>query len=718
MLAFQVLLLMGYVYAHLLATRLPLPIQIKIHLTLMGVSVLVMIGLAFIWPSPITPGAFWKPKGNAQPVWQIVRLLTVAIGLPFFLLSTTSPLLQEWFARTRGRSPYRLFALSNFGSLLGLLSYPFLFEPNLTLQYQAWLWSGGYGTYIIFGAICAILTYLSKGGPADSSTTDNPKPVSEEIRPSVGLHFLWLILAGCACVMFLATTNMLCQEIAVIPFLWVIPLSLYLLTFIACFESNRWYRRSLFHILFIISLVLILLTQWSKVLPQVGSYSLALFVVGMICHGELARLKPSSRYLTNFYLMIAFGGAFGGIFVALIAPFIFPAFWEFQIAFLGCGLLLFIVLFWDRNSWLYRGPKWLPACLMLWVAMLIGAAGLITPAIFSYLPKKIYLAIILVGASLPAVWIAFKPPKFLKPYRWTQAYVLGILLLMGVALVMQMNSQVKNSFARFRSFFGVFRVVQKDNALVLIHGKTTHGWQMQDGVHDSIPTSYYSINTGIGKLLRNRQLTSKGKDLRVGVVGLGTGTLAAYGTRTPWDYYCFYEIDPVIVKISNGPQAIFTFLKNSIADLNIVLGDGRLSLEREAARGEFKKFDILVLDAFSSDSIPVHLMTKEAMQLYLKHLRDQDSVVAFHISNQVLDLSPVLRGLSREFNLALIIVDSADSPFTSNSRWGLLSRNPKALGIPELKSSTEPPRISGDSTVLWTDDYSNLFQIVYPKAWW
>jgi len=719
MLAFQVLLLMGYIYAHLLATRLPLPLQIKIHLSLLGVSVLLMIVSAVLWPSPITPGSSWKPEGDAQPIWQIVRLLTVGIGLPFFLLAATSPLLQEWLARTRSRSPYRLFALSNFGSLLGLLTYPFLIEPHLTLRHQAWMWSGGYGAYIIIGAFCAMLTYFNIKGPAQTPVSHPSQTVLGEDRPGAGLYFLWLFLAACACTMFLATTNMLCQEIAVIPFLWVLPLSLYLLTFIASFESSRWYRRSIFHSLYLISLVLVLLTQKAKVLPQVGSYSLALFVVGMICHGELSRLKPATKYLTHFYLMIALGGAFGGVFVALIAPLIFSAFWEFQMAFLFCGLLLFIVLFRDRSSWFYRNQKWLPLGLVVGVAALVGTAGLISPVVFTDFSKKIYLVFLWVGAGMMAAWPVVKPGKVLRPYRWTQAYILGILILVGVALVMQMHSQVKGSFVRFRSFFGAFRIERKNTALLLYHGRTMHGWQIRDGVHDPTPTSYYATNTGIGKLLLNhprRDLASEERDLRIGVVGLGAGTLAAYGS--PWDYYCFYEIDPEIVKISQGPEALFTFLKNSTAKIDVVLGDGRLSLEREAARGEFQKFDVLVLDAFSSDSIPVHLLTKEAMQLYLKHLRDQDSVVAFHISNRILDLAPVIKGLSREFNLALIIVDSFKGPVTSGSRWGLLSRNPRVFEIPKLKSHAEPARTSGGSAVLWTDDYSNLYQLIYPKAWW
>jgi hypothetical protein len=718
MLVFQVLLLAGYIYAYLLATRMSLPAQVKTHLSLMGFSLMVLAGLAFLWPSPITPGANWKPEDVAQPVWHIVRLLTVGVGVPFFLLATTSPLLQGWFARTQGRSPYRLFALSNVGSLLGLLSYPFLLEPNLTLRWQAWMWFIGYVAYAVIAGACAVMARRGERKTAGEPEPASPQPASGEIRPGLGIHLLWLSLAACACAMFLATTNMLCQEIAVIPFLWVLPLSLYLLTFIACFESSRWYHRGLLHPLYAISLVLVFLTLKAGVLPQVGSYLLALFVVGMICHGELVRLKPTSKYLTAFYLMVAGGGAAGGVFVALIAPFIFPHFYEFQIAIWDCGLLLVVVLFRDRSSWFYRGFSWLPFFLVLGVALIIETCNFLIPAMASYLPPRIYRAGFWGAAGLLAAWLLFRSDKSLRRFRWTQAYALGILVLMGVACVMQMRYQVEGSFARFRSFFGAFRIEKKETNLILMHGRTRHGWQIRDGTHDPTPTSYYATNTGIGILLWDhpkRLLRGPDSDLRIGVVGLGVGTLAAYGR--PVDYYAFYEIDPAIARIAQGPQASFTFLKNSAAKVEVVLGDGRLSLEREAARGEFRKFDVLVLDAFNSDSIPVHLMTREAMQLYLRHLRGQDSVVAFHISNKILDLTPVLQGLSKEFHLALVLVNSKDGPVTSSSRWGLLSRNPEALRFPKLERRAEPP-LAGAPSVLWTDDYSNLFRIVKKHAWW
>lgn len=716
MLVFQVLLLAGYIYSHLLITRMSLSAQVKTHLSLMGFSLLALAGLAFFWPSPITPGADWKPDDVAQPVWHIVRLLTVSIGVPFFLLATTSPLLQGWFARTKGRSPYRLFALSNAGSLLGLLSYPFVIEPNLPLLHQAWIWSAGYAAYVILGTVCALLVW--RGGEYTAGSPEpecaSPQPASEEMRPGPGTHLLWLSLAACACAMFLAATNTLCQEIAVIPFLWVLPLSLYLLTFIACFESSRWYRRGLFHPLYPITLVLILLTLKAKVLLQVGSFSLALFVAGMICHGELVRLKPSRKHLTAFYLMIAGGGAAGGVFVALIAPLIFPAFWEFQIALWGCGLLLAVVLLRDRNSWFYRDSSWPLFFMALGAAVIIETCNFLIPPMAIYLPPGIYRAVFWGIAALPSVWPLLRPRKSSRRFRWTQAYALGVLALIGVASVMQMRDQVEGSIARFRSFFGTFRIEKEGTSLALWHGRTRHGWQIRDGVYDPTPTSYYATKTGIGILLLGhpkRLLSGPGSDLRVGIVGLGVGTLATYGR--PEDYYCFYEIDPAIVRIAQGPQANFTFLNKSAANVEVVLGDGRLSLEREAARGELRKFDVLVLDAFNNDSIPVHLMTREAMQLYLRHLRGPDSVVAFHISNQILDLVPVLKGLSREFGLALVFVDSKNDPVTTISRWGLLSRNPGALRIP--RAGTLP---AASPSVLWTDDYSNLFRLVKKDAWW
>ena len=716
-LVFQLLLLLGYLYAHLLSTRLPLAVQVRTHLYLIGLSLLMLAVLAFLWPSPITAGSNWKPQDTAQPVWNIVSLLTVSIGVPFFVLATTSPLLQRWFTQTQNHSPYRLFALSNAGSLLGLLSYPFIIEPNLSLFRQSWLWSAGYAVYVLLAALVALR--MSRAGRLPTGVHDlqhiAAKASSEEIRPGAGIHFLWFSLSACGCAMYLATTNMICQEIAVIPFLWVLPLSLYLLTFIACFDSNRWYRRIVFNPLYAITPLLFFFTKKYDVLPQIGGYSLALFVICMICHGELARLKPSSRYLTHFYLMVACGGAAGGIFVALIAPLIFPAFWEFQVALWACGALLAIVLFRDRSSWFHRGHFWPIIFLMLTAGELIETCIYYFPAISHLVYRAVAWGIWGI-AAIPVIWLIFKRRESPSRFRWTQAYALGILALMGAGSFMQLRYQTSGSFIRFRSFFGAFRIIKSGTCLTLKHGTTTHGWQYQDGTYDSSPTSYYTNNSGIGILLWDhpkRSLTGRDAEMRVGVVGLGTGTLAAYGRSG--DYYCFYEIDPAVVRTSQGEHATFTYLNNSPANIKVVLGDARLSMERQAALGDLQKFDVLALDAFNSDSIPVHLMTKEAMQIYLKHLRNQDSVIAFHISNRVLDLVPVLRGLSKEFNMTLSMIYTEDQG--TRAYWGLLSRSDAALKSWRLERVIEATR-EGSPSALWTDDNNNLFRLIRKGAWW
>lgn len=708
MLFFQVLLLAGYIYAHLLITRIPLRSQVKFHLGLIGISFFLLGALSFFWPSPITPGGNWKSIDPGAPIGQIVFLLAAAVGLPFFLLSTTNPLLQGWIAQNQGHPPYRLFALSNGGSLLGLLSYPFLFEPHLSLFRQAWIWSLAYGFYGLLVLSSALSVF--RGGGAET------KKRGVENRASIEDLALWVFLSACACALFLATTNMLCQEIAVIPFLWVLPFSLYLISFIAAFESQRWYRRSLFHPLYLVGFILLAIGGKSGVLSQVAIYSLALFVMAMICHGELARRKPPTQDLTIFYLMVALGGAFGGVFVALAAPLIFPALWEFQIVYLAGGALILWILFRDRVSWLHQGTFGMTMLLFIAVVMIVEIAFPFFPKAGSELPSKGYrLALYGIGA----LWIFFpflRSREFSGGARKTQGFAIVLLVLIGFFFAGQMRSQRIGSFARFRSFYGAFRIEKKENAYLLRHGTTTHGWQIRDGIHDPTPTSYYATNTGIGILLWDhpkRKQSGGGSKLRVGVIGLGVGTLAAYGR--PGDFYCFYEIDPAIAKVANDPRGPFTFLKNSPAEIEIVLGDGRLSLEREASLAKFRNFDVLVVDAFSSDSIPVHLLTREAMEIYLKHLRGPESVLAFHISNRILDLVPVLLGLKSEFGLSLLIADTEEGPVTSSCRWGLFSREAYSLHLPRLERRARNfPELS---PLLWTDDYSNLFRVVKRGAW-
>jgi hypothetical protein len=716
MLVFQLLLLAGYAYAHLLS-RAGLGTQTRVHLLLLLLSFALMAALAFFWPSPITPGNSWRPAGGSPPVWQIVRLLLVGVAVPFVLLATTSPLLQGWFARAQKRAPYRLYALSNIGSLLGLLSFPFLVEPNLTLHHQAWLWSVGYVFYVASCALCARRISRARAGSPCESAPAASQAVAGEPRPGLGLHIFWMLLAACACMMFLASTNMLCQEIAVVPFLWVVPLGLYLLTFIACFDSSRWYRRVLFHPLYFIALLLVLVTQDSVVGRQIGSYSLALLSVAMICHGELVRLKPAARWLTSFYLMIAAGGALAGVFVALVAPRIFPAYWEFQLAGWGCGVLLALALIRDRNSWAHRGRAWLPLLIALGTWAAIEAVMRLSPALAAFLPPLVYLRAALGAAALLALWPALKRGDPARRPLWIQAYAMVALVLAGYACVMQARSQVSDSTTRFRSFFGAFRVLSNVNGMTLLHGQTIHGAQLRGSGKQAMPTTYYAADTGIGILIQNllsRPPASK-SGLRVGVVGLGTGTLASYGRLQ--DYFCFYEIDPAIRQISYGPKATFTYLNDTPARVSVVLGDARVSLEREAERGDFRRFDVIVLDAFNSDSVPVHLLTREAVQLYLGHLRGPESVIAFHMSNRILDLSPVMIGLSRALNLDLVIAHTPDGALSYDCRWAFLSQDRSILHFPALKEHLEPasPEMSG---VIWTDDYSNLLKLVRKQKWW
>ena len=714
MLVFQLLLLAGYLYAHIISMKLTLRIQARIHILLLLFSVALLAANAFLWKSPITPEAHFDAGYTSQPIRQIIRILAVSISLPFFLLSTTSPLLQRWYAATHNRQPYRLYALSNIGSLAGLVSYPFLLEPLLTTSGQGWIWSV---CYAVFAGMCLISAHKTSASAAKMPALPAPKAEVDGPGPEPARMLLWLLLSGCACAMFLATTNMICQEIAVIPLLWVLPLGLYLISFIACFDSSRWYRRVVFHPLYFISFVILMMSGFFKILPAVGSHLLMLFAVAMICHGELVAIKPASRHLTSFYLMVAAGGALGGVFVTLVAPFIFPAFWELQLAVLECGLLLALVLNLDRESWFYRGSSWLPFLLVCGVAGVAEFAVPHMPALQSLSLSKTTVRAVLAILGIAAFWRGIKGKKG-GCESWIKGFSFGILALVGAFCFMHARYQGSQSSILFRSFFGAFRIEENDQGRTLKHGQTTHGWQFHDGLLDPTPTSYYATNTGIGILLWNhpkRTLTGPGSDLRVGVVGLGVGTLAAYVREQ--DYYRFYEIDPKILQLSEGPNPVFSFLQLAPAKVDVVLGDARQSLAAEAARGEFQRFDVLVLDAFSSDSIPVHLLTKEAMQLYLRHLRGPESVVAFHVSNRTLDLDPVLRGLSQEFDLDLSIIDTEADYIASAASWGLLSRDRKVLHTDELERHARKD-IKEISPVIWRDDFSNLFRLIKRTAWW
>lgn len=668
MLSFQVMLLAGYAYAHLIARWLRPYRQGLLHGALLAISLLLL---------PIIPAEAWKPTGEQLPTWQILGLLAVTIGGPYVLLSSTGPLLQSWFARTHpGRSPYRLYALSNAGSLAALVSYPFVVEPALTLTGQAWTWSV---CFMVFAALCGLCAWgifrwegsqpgIEPGetAPQNPDAGDAAGQHSDETdpaRPDWPTVLLWLALTACGSVVLLATTNQMCQDVAVVPFLWVLPLALYLVTFIICFDGPRWYRRSWYGTFLVLAEVGATIVLFQSVLVdlwiQIVAYSVVLFACCMVCHGELVRLKPAPRHLTGFYLAMALGGALGGAFTTLLAPLLFTAYWEYHVGLAACCGLLLVVVFRDHCWPLYDGrPRW------AWAILLLAFAGLIT----------------------------------------------------GLATHAMQDS--KSGLVRLRNFYGVLQVIRRpdeDNQglpyLLLRHGRINHGFQYLGDEQRGWATSYYGPQTGVGLAINHHPKRLSGGqrgNLRIGVVGLGVGTLAAYGE--PGDLVRFYEINPDVIRLS---QEHFTYRQDSLAEVEVVLGDARVSLERELRKGRPGRFDVLVVDAFSSDAIPVHLLTRQCFEVYRKHL-NEDGILAVHVSNRYLDLGPVVQRLADELAREAILVDTDDDdPWgVDAARWVLVTGNRLFLDDQAVHSAVEPWPEGEVLPAVWTDDFSNLFEVL------
>lgn len=723
LLFFQLALLAGYIYSHALAANFPLRRQSTIQIIFLAATVAALAVLARVWPTPIAPDFASKTAQNPDPTLAILAFLGAAIGLPFFLLSTTSPLLQHWYAKTSpGISPYRLYALSNVGSLLGLLTYPFLVEPNLRLRTQSWLWAAAFVLYALLYAACALLA--SRAQTSDVAQLSASRATSQQLTEPARSAFSaldaklpaqWILFAATASTLLMASTNLICQEVAVVPFLWVLPLSLYLLSFILCFESDRWYRPNLFQAAFAIAAACVVLVSLPNsnvsFVLQVAAYSALLFLGCMLCHGEAARLRPAPQFLTAFYLCIALGGAIGGLFVSFLAPHVFPGYWEFPIAVLICLFLILDLPKKDTTSWWHTGR--LSLALLFFSGMILLAPAILAPLWkpLAQLPRPLTPAI---AASLAAAALI----AFLQERRRTNATpktaavhtaARVALALLTAGLMISQKAEFYHVIARSRNFYGMLSVIEnrEENYLALRHGKTTHGYQYLDAARAHQSTGYYGPGSGAHAVMTD---ASPQHPLRVGLVGMGAGTLAAIAR--PGDTFRFYEINPGVYKWSSGPTPYFTYLRDSHAKIEVEIGDGRLVLAREAARNQLGNFDLLVLDAFSSDAIPMHLLTREAFELYLRHLRGPDSVIAVHISNNTLDLRPVLLAIANEFHLHSVDV----TPFLPNgplsqSEWILLSRNSASLNLPSIKSDSNPIPATVQP-LLWTDDYSNLFRLL------
>lgn len=686
MLFFQVLLLGGYAYAHGLASKLNPKRQTLLHSCLLAVALLLMVVTAFVWPSPITPGAEFKPVDSSLPIPRILMVLALGVGLPYFLLSTTGPLVQSWFAKTYPtRSPYRLYVLSNVGSLLALISYPFLFEPVMSVTTQSNAWSVGFGVFSLM--TIGLATYVSRSlskkgaeglaGVADASQVKGASGEGgeaaaaaepEESAPTFGRKMLWMGLAAVASLMLLATTNQMCQEVAVIPFLWILPLLLYLLTFIIVFAGDKWTARGFWMPALAATTAATLWAMFEGVglgiIWQVVIYSLNMFVTCMVMHGEMVRLRPHPRYLTSFYLMMSLGGALGGLFVSAVAPFVFLGFWELHV---GIGLAWALSL-----GLLYAGRK--------------GER------------RRVHVA---VRAARIAVGT-------------------GMIVVMCV-LGYHVYNQLGNTVFLSRNFYGLLRVKREISSQTdreynkLTHGAITHGLQYTDPALRCVPTTYYGPTTGAGLAINfhPKRLLPGTADhsLNIAAIGMGTGTLAALGE--PGDHMRFYEINPEVIQISKGDQAVFTYANECPAQVDVVEGDARITLEREVAEGGGSAYDVMLLDAFSSDSIPVHLLTVEAVELYLKAMKP-DGILVVHISNRHLDLKPVVYGIAEHLGLRSVVVDydTDSSHDLYGATWMILTRNDaffEEYPASDLITQQEPPT---KQVPLWTDDYSNLSMIL------
>jgi hypothetical protein len=660
MLFFQVMLLGGYAYSHASARWLSPRRQAQVHLALLGVTVAVLGIRAVVWGSPVAPGPEWRPTAEGISSTRLLAMLASTLGLPFFTLSTSAPLLQSWFSRVRpGASPYRLYALSNTGSLLALLTYPVLVEPWLGRGVQAWVWAEGFLLFSVGGAACAWNLLRLEDVPAQPREESAP-----EAAPGVARTLAWLGLSACASVLLLATTNQLSHDVSAGPFVWVLPLALYLLTFIIAFEREALYSRPLTALALLVAAAGVSYVTYQGSLASLGSLlffrGLALLAGALLCHGELYRQRPGARHLGAFYLWVSAGGVLGAVFVHLVAPRLFHFYLEY--------------------------PLTLSVCCLLAAMLLLRRA--------------------------PEETLARAAPR----------YVPALILLLMSFVVTQSFLDERQALQYWRGFFGVVQVSEArsrddvDHAFMLHHGGILHGFQYTRPERRKSPTAYYTADSGLGLALaeqrRLREAAGKPTSLRVGVLGLGVGTTAALGRAG--DTLRFYEIDPQVIALARGLGGYFSYLGDSPARVEVVEGDARIMLEQELARGEAQGFDVLALDVFSSDSIPVHLLTEEAVAVYQRHLAP-GGVLAMHISNLHLDLLPIAVAHAWVTGLHATLVSTETKGEARNSSWVLLSADAHfSRGDTFLREGERVERLAygGPPPTRWTDERSSVLPVL------
>jgi SAM-dependent methyltransferase len=701
MVFFQAALLAGYGYAHGIRRIRNPRAATAIHLAFL------LVPLAFL---PLVLPSGWTPGDTWPPLW-VLGVLAMSVGLPFVAVATTSPLLQTWFSRTdhpHAHDPYFLYAASNAGSLLGLLSYPFLLEPLLAVSSQAHVWSVIYGVFLVSVSACALL--LWKRGQAPS--LDAPQaaaPAEAEAAPAAALtpraRARWVLLALVPSSLTLSVTHHLSTDLAAIPLLWVVPLALYLVTFIVAFAARgqRLVKVAWLAVpLALLVVTLALLVEAAEPLALiVGLHLLSFFICALACHGWLAAERPPPERLTEFFLWIALGGVLGGSFNGLLGPLVFPGLWEYPIA-----LVLVALLRSDPLADLDPDDDTPPE-------------GIKVPAAAFWLaPIALCLIWVVVDRSVEAYDLGENPAARLVQSmvplvgcyllsRRRYPFALGLALLLCLPLFLPRGVHLFGERIHAeRTFFGVHSVWEDDKHRVLIHGSTVHGIQYTSRTSRAAPLAYYSTEGPAGDVFQLLDRDPRGK--RVGLIGLGVGTLAAYGRHGR--HFTFFEIDPAVVRIA---QDYFFFLGDCQATTNVVTGDGRLRLEENVEDGSL---GLLVLDAFSSDAIPTHLITKEAMQLYLRKLQPR-GLILFHISNRYVNLRPVLGNLARDLKLVVRgryhgdLSEEYKEEGILASNWAVLARRPEDLGgLLALRMWKPVP--PDDRVPTWTDDYSNVLSVM------
>lgn len=639
MVFFQVALVAGYAYAHV-TRRLGLRRQMLVH----GAALIVAMATL-----PIVVSAAWKPPDADAPTARLLLMLTASVGAPYLLLAATAPLLQDWHAQAApGPSPYRLYVLSNAGSLVALLSYPLWVEPLFAVRSQAYSWSAGFLVFAGLCGWCGWWTWHAHGEPAA------PPHGSSAGRESVFRLGAWILFSACGTGLLLAVTNQLCQDVASVPLLWIVPLALYLLTFIVTFAG--WYRRWMWAALYLAALLTTasLSTEGLEASIWVqGGALLALMTAGcMVCHGELVTLRPGTDRLTAFYLAIATGGSLGGIFVTLLAPHLFTTYLELPL------LAVFVIL-------------------------------LLATAVLRDLARRPGHKGVLVAFSVPAA-----------------VFIGGIALAVRPTVATASAQQMQ---AAARNFYGILRVVDDPPTVArpirrLFHGQVVHGAQFLNSEDRTRPITYYGAESGMARALGLHGKRIAGQPLDIGVVGLGVGTIAALAEAS--DTLTFFEINPDAIQFAHQ---YFTYLADSPAEIRIVPGDARLSLQREVAQASSPQYDLLVIDAFAGDSIPIHLVTREAFDLYFSALAS-DGTLVLNVTNRYVDLTGVVTALAAERGLEPVWVVTEDDPGRGQygATWGVVTPD---VGLRQRLAGRERALVPTEPTV-WTDDFSSLLGVL------